>query len=148
MDLGILTIPFLMLKYNESKKQMTVIILLLKSGEDVIADLKEMVSPDEKVIGYFLSKPCVVKLIPKDSEDESKKETAIRMYPWMPLAQEKDIPLPPDWVVTIVTPLEKVEQMYKEDVLNAKPFNEETLNGKTTDKTNSSSQSTTINIPD
>ena len=127
---------------------MTVKILLLKSGEDVIADLKEMVSPDEKVIGYFLTKPCVVKLIPKDSEDESKKETAIRMYPWMPLAKEKDIPLPTDWVVTIVTPLEKVEQMYKEDVLNAKPFNEETLNGKTTNKTDSSSQSTTISISD
>jgi len=127
---------------------MTVKILLLKSGEDVIADVKEMVSPDEKVIGYFLTKPCVVKLIPKDSEDENKKETAIRMYPWMPLAKEKDIPLPTDWVVTIVTPIEKVEQMYKEDVLNSKPFNEETLNGKTTDKTNSSSQSTTISIPD
>ena len=90
---------------------MTVKILLLKSGEDVITDLKEMVSPDEKVIGYFLTKPCVVKLIPKDSEDETKKETAIRMYPWMPLAKEKDIPLPTDWVVTIVTPIEKVEQM-------------------------------------
>ena len=127
---------------------MTVKILLLKSGEDVIADLKEMVSADEKVIGYFLNKPCVVKLIPKDSEDESKKETAIRMYPWMPLAKEKDIPLPTDWVVTIVTPIEKVEQMYKEDILNAKPFNEETLNGKTTDKTDSSSQSTTISISD
>ena len=127
---------------------MTVKILLLKSGEDVIADLKEMVSPDEKVIGYFLTKPCVVKLIPKDSEDESKKETAIRMYPWMPLAKEKDIPLPTDWVVTIVTPIEKVEQMYKEDILNAKPVNEETLNGKTTDKTDSSSQSTTISISD
>ena len=127
---------------------MTVKILLLKSGEDVIADVKEMVSPDEKVIGYFLTKPCVVKLIPKDSEDENKKETAIRMYPWMPLAKEKDIPLPTDWVVTIVTPIEKVEQMYKEDVLNSKPFNEETLNGKTTDKTNSSSQSTTISISD
>ena len=69
---------------------MTIKILLLKSGEDVIADLREMVSPDEKVIGYFLTKPCVVKLIPKDSEDENKKETAIRMYPWMPLAKEKD----------------------------------------------------------
>ena len=117
---------------------MTVKILLLKSGEDVIADLKEMVSPDEKVIGYFLTKPCVVKLIPKDSEDESKKETAIRMYPWMPLAKEKQIPLPTDWVVTMVTPIEKVETMYKEDVLN----------GKTTDQNNSPSQSTTINISD
>ena len=128
---------------------MTIKILLLKSGEDVIADVKEMISPDKKVIGYFLNKPSVVKLIPKDSEDESKRETAIRMYPWMPLAKEKDIPIPTDWVVTIVTPIEKVEQMYKEYVLNAKPINqEETLNGKTTDKTNNPSQSTTISISD
>ena len=71
------------------------------------------------------------------------------MYPWMPLAKEKDIPLPTDWVVTIVTPLEKVEQMYKEDVINAKPINhEETLNGKTTNKTNSLDQSTEISISD
>ena len=117
---------------------MTVKILLLKSGEDVIADLKEMVSPDEKVIGYFLTKPCVVKLIPKDSEDESKKETAIRMYPWMPLAKEKDIPLPTDWVVTMVSPIEKVETMYKEDILN----------GQTTDQVNNPNQSTKVNISD
>ena len=123
---------------------MTVKILLLKSGEDVIADVKEMVSPDKKVIGYFLKKPCIVKLIPKNK----KGETSISMYPWMPLAKEKEIPLSTDWVVTMVTPVDKVEQMYKEDVLNAKPFNEETLNGKTTDQNNSPSQSTTINISD
>ena len=117
---------------------MTIKILLLKSGEDVIADLKEMVSPDEKVIGYFLTKPCVVKLIPKDTEDESKRETAIRMYPWMPLAKEKDIPLPTDWVVTMVTPIEKVETMYKEDVLN----------GENTNQTDSLDESTKSDIPD
>ncbi len=48
---------------------MTVKILLLKSGEDVIADVKEMVSPDKKVIGYFLKKPCIVKLIPKNKKE-------------------------------------------------------------------------------
>ena len=116
---------------------MTVKILLLKSGEDVIADVKEMVSPDKKVIGYFLSKPCVIKLLPKQSEG-SKRETTISMYPWMPLAEEKEIPLPTDWVVTMVTPIKKVETMYKEDVLN----------GKTTDQTDSSDESTKINISD
>ena len=113
---------------------MTVKILLLKSGEDVVADVKEMVSPDDKVIGYFLTKPCVIKLIPKSEE----KETSISMYPWMPLAKEKQIPLPTDWVVTMVTPIEKVETMYKEDVLN----------GKTTDQTDSSNESTKISISD
>ena len=116
---------------------MTVKILLLKSGEDVIADVKEMVSPDDKVIGYFLTKACIIKLLPKETEG-NKKETSISMYPWMPLAKEKDIPLPTDWVVTMVTPIEKVEKMYKEDVLN----------GKTTDQTDSSNKSTKISISD
>ena len=116
---------------------MTVKILLLKSGEDVIADVKEMVSPDDKVIGYFLTKACIIKLLPKETEG-NKKETSISMYPWMHLAKEKDIPLPTDWVVTMVTPIEKVEKMYKEDVLN----------GKTTDQTDSSNESTKISISD
>ena len=116
---------------------MTVKILLLKSGEDVISDVKEMISPDKKVIGYFLSKPCVVKLLPKTT-DGNKRETSISMYPWMPLAKEKQIPLPTDWVVTMVTPIEKVETMYKEDVLN----------GKTTNQTDSSDESTKISISD
>ena len=101
---------------------MTVKILLLKSGEDVIADVKEMASPDKKVIGYFLSKPCVVKLLPKTTYG-NKNESSISMYPWMPLAKEKQIPLPTDWVVTMVTPIEKVETMYKEDVLDGKTTN-------------------------
>ena len=109
----------------------------MKSGEDVIADVKEMISPDKKVIGYFLSKPCVVKLLPKTT-DGNKRETSISMYPWMPLAKEKQIPLPTDWVVTMVTPIEKVETMYKEDVLN----------GKTTNQTDSSDESTKISISD
>ena len=116
---------------------MTVKILLLKSGEDVISDVKEMISPDKKVIGYFLSKPCVVKLLPKTT-DGNKRETSISMYPWMPLAKEKQIPLPTDWVVTMVTPIEKVETMYKEDVLN----------GKTTNQTDSSDESTKVGVTD
>ena len=115
---------------------MTVKILLLKSGEDVISDVKEMISPDDKVIGYFLSNPCIIKLLPKTKGD--KRETSISMYPWMPLAKEKEIPLPTDWVVTMVTPIKKVETMYKEDVLN----------GKTTNQTDSSDESTKVGVTD
>ena len=116
---------------------MTVKILLLKSGEDVITDVNEMISSDEKVIGYFLTKPFVIKLLPKKTEG-NKKETSISMYPWMPLAKEKAIPLSTDWVVTMVTPIEKVETMYKEDVLN----------GENTNQTDSLDESTKSDIPD
>ena len=36
---------------------MTIKLLVLKSGEDVIADIKEMMTPDNKVMGYFLNRP-------------------------------------------------------------------------------------------
>lgn len=105
---------------------MTVKILVLKSGEDVIADVQEMISSDNKVIGYFLTKPCVVKMrntSPLTIEEtdpkkpEKKSEFQVSMYPWIPLAREKSIPLTTDWVVTMVTPVEKIYTMYVEDVL-------------------------------
>ena len=106
---------------------MTIKILVLKSGEDVIADIKEMMTPDYKVMGYFLNKPCVVKLISNapltadesNPKTETKSEMSVRMHPWAPLAKETEIPLTSEWVVTMITPVEKVLKMYKEDVLKA-----------------------------
>jgi len=105
---------------------MAVRVLVLKSGEDVIADVQEMLSSDEKVIGYFLTKPCVVKLTRKgdlpleetDPKSQKRSELSVTMYPWMPLAREKSIPLTAEWVVTMVTPTEKIHDMYVEDILN------------------------------
>ena len=104
---------------------MTIKILVLKSGEDVIADIKEMMTPDNKVMGYLLTKPCVVKLVSTapltaeedDPDNEHSSEVRIRMHPWAPLAKEKEIPLTSEWVVTMVTPIDKVLTMYKEQVL-------------------------------
>ena len=99
---------------------MTIKILVLKSGEDVIADIQEMMSSKNQVMGYFLNKPCVVKIQAKgDSQDVS-----VRMHPWMPFAREKMIPLSTDWVVTMVTPVDKILEMYQTQVLN--DGNEET----------------------
>ena len=106
---------------------MTIKILVLKSGEDVIADIKEMLTSDNKVMGYFLNKPCVVKLISNtplstdetNPKSETKSEMVVRMHPWAPLAKENEIPLSTDWVVTMFSPVEKVLKMYKEDVLKA-----------------------------
>ena len=104
---------------------MTIKVLVLKSGEDVIADVQEMMSSDNQVMGYFLTKPCVVKIQAKDMSAES--EVSVRMHPWMPIAREKMIPLNTDWVVTMVTPVEKIQEMYEKQVLN---------DGEETDETN------------
>ena len=112
---------------------MTIKILVLKSGEEVIADIKEMMTPDNKVMGYLLTKPCVVKLMSAapltaeedDRNTEHSSEVRIQMHPWTPLAKEKEIPLTSEWVVTMITPIDKVLTMYKEQVLkeNGNPTN-------------------------
>ena len=102
---------------------MTIKVLVLKSGEDVIAGVSEMISPTDQVMGYFLYHPCVVKLQAK-SDMQTDSEVSVRMHPWMPIAREKMIPVAADWVVTMVTPVEKIQEMYETLVLN--DGNEET----------------------
>jgi hypothetical protein len=127
---------------------MTIKILVLKSGEDVIADIKEMMTPDNKVMGYILTKPCVVKLMsaaPLTAEDddnsnpEGSSEVRIRMHPWAPLAKEEQVPLSTEWVVTMFSPIDKVLDMYKKQVLKE--------NGKT-DTVDSSDQQSKIGLTD
>ena len=98
---------------------MAIKVLVLKSGEDVIADVQEMYGAEQQVFGYLLNNPCVIKL--KASEQpstEEEKSVSIRMHPWMPIAREKSIPITIDWVVTMVTPVEKIQELYEKEVLN------------------------------
>ena len=103
---------------------MTIKLMLLKSGEDVIADITEMrVGTDEEsqVIGYQLSKPCVVKMRdPNLMEEEGPKKKSgfsVSLFPWMPLTKQVDIPVPADWMITMVDPIDKLKEMYIEDIV-------------------------------
>ena len=106
---------------------MAIKLLLLKSGEDMIADVKEMAFGEEeerRVVGYYLNKPCVIKMRdPNVLDDESegrgrKAGYEVSLFPWMPLSAEETIPVPSDWVVTMVEPTVKLKEMYVEDIVN------------------------------
>jgi len=123
---------------------MTIKLLLLKSGEDIISDIKEMVigeDEDRRVVGYFLNKPCLVKmrdpsLLTEESTEEQKKAAyQVSLYPWMPLSKDSVIPVAADWVVTIVEPIVKLSEMYVEDVLSRGTENNQ--NSSTTEQSNS-----------
>jgi hypothetical protein len=93
---------------------MAVKLVILKSGEDVLTDVQEMVV-ENKVIGYFFNNPCVVKLkeVHQNDQKENLKTLAdVSLYPWMPLSADKKIPVTVDWVVTIVEPVSKLKEMY------------------------------------
>ena len=109
---------------------MTVKLVLLKSGEDIVADVSEMVVGDEndkdnppRVIGYYLNRPCVVRMtdarnLPElQKGNEQKQGYSVSLFPWMPLSKEDKIPIPADWMITMVEPVQKLAQMYDEDIV-------------------------------
>ena len=109
---------------------MTVKLVLLKSGEDIVADVSEMVVGDEndkenppRVIGYYLNRPCVIKMqdarnLPElQKGNEQKQGYSVSLFPWMPLSKEDKIPIPADWMITMVEPVTKLSQMYDEDIV-------------------------------
>ena len=100
---------------------MTVKLAILKSGEDIVADIKEMIvgeGDDARVVGYVLTKPVGVSLNRKEiTIDDEEESFQVRLFPWCPLTKDDVIPLAADWVVTIVEPIDKLKQMYEKKVL-------------------------------
>ena len=106
---------------------MTIKLLLLKSNEDIIADVSEMTVGEEgekRVVGYFLNKPCIVKmrkpeLLTEQSNGPNKKAGyEVSLIPWMPLTSEETIPVVADWIITMVEPMLKLKELYTNDIVN------------------------------
>ena len=102
---------------------MSIKLLVLKSGEDLIADVQEMVV-NEKVVGYFLTRPCTIRMRDHQevvdeevTEEKQKSQFQVKFYPWIPLAKDSVIPLTIDWVVTMVDPVDNLTKMYNKQVL-------------------------------
>ena len=106
---------------------MAIKLLLLKSGEDMIANVNEMTFGDEdnrRVMGYYLDRPCIIRMREPnvlDDESEGRRKKSgyeVSLYPWMPLSADETIPIPADWLVTMVEPNAKLKNMYVEDIVN------------------------------
>ena len=103
---------------------MSVKLVMLKSGEDLVADVKEIKSNDD-VVGYYFDDPLIVRISESEkptvlNEEGSLTQYAskinVTFYPWIPLTKDVRIPCSADWVVTIVEPIEKLKTQYQERV--------------------------------
>ena len=98
---------------------MSIKLVLLKSGEQVIADAKELVA-EEKVRGYLLNKPQKVSatraMLLTEEESAEDGNFQITLSPYILLTKDEDIVVSTDWVVTVVEPLESLTEMYQEKV--------------------------------
>ena len=96
---------------------MSIKLVMLKSGEQLIAEAKELVNDEKEVKGYLLDRPHKVVtntplLLTEEQSNDSSVE--VTLSPWILLSKDQEVVVPPDWVVTVVEPLESVIKMYKE----------------------------------
>ena len=97
---------------------MSIKLTLLKSGEQLISEMKELVAEgQEQAHAYLLENPHTVEINEKQfiTEDEKKDGDFginVTLLPWIILSKDKQVIIPTDIVVTIVEPLDSVTQLY------------------------------------
>ena len=111
---------------------MAVKLAVLKSGEDIIADIKELVDDEGKAVSFVFQNPYSVKLLSPQTlmeQNEGEREYKVSFIPWIPLSHDTDIAVGFDWVVTIVEPTAMLKESY-----------EERMNGKSSSNTDINEQ--------
>ena len=96
---------------------MSIQLALLKSGEEVIADIKEIRQEETDVlVSYLFKDPYCIKIKTTQIlvEDESRPKHELAYYKWMSLSKDDDVIVNKDWVVCITDPLDSVKQNYEE----------------------------------
>ena len=99
---------------------MSVKLLLLKSGEEVITEVQEVFDPETKEpVGFKLHKPFRLDIV-SDAEGgivlDRTKGYQVSWFPWAPLSKDRDFFLPGYHVLTAYDPLDSIVDQYVEAI--------------------------------
>jgi hypothetical protein len=100
---------------------MSIKLVLLKTGEKVIADVKELIS-EEKICGYLFENALKVSVVEpitlasSENVDIEDSQVTISASPWIELTDDTQIVVSLDSVIAIVEPLESLKNLYMEKV--------------------------------
>ena len=103
---------------------MSIKITVLKSGDQLISDMKELMAEnEEKVQAYMLVNPHTYEINEKQFITEEEKELEegdyginVSLLPWIILSKDKKMIIPTDSVLTVVEPIDAVTQLYLDKV--------------------------------
>ena len=99
---------------------MSIKITVLKTGEQLISDMKELMAEgQEHAQAYLLDNPHTYEINEKQFITEDEKDVGggdyginVALLPWIILSKDKKMIIPVDSVLTVVEPLESVTQLY------------------------------------
>tara|TARA_Y100000593_G_scaffold79431_1_gene147894 strand:- start:2570 stop:2884 length:315 start_codon:yes stop_codon:yes gene_type:complete len=102
---------------------MSVKLALLKSGETLIADIKELVlDKEENSYGYLFKNPKRVNisspmlLTEESDQNEEASKVQVSLTSWFLITKDTEFALPRDWIVTIMEPVDRLVGMYEESL--------------------------------
>jgi hypothetical protein len=101
---------------------MTIKLAILKSGENIITDIKEGFL-EERMVCYILDNPCKVTIngtykILDQENDENQYSISLRRWPT--LSKDTTVELHPNYVVSLVEPMDNLKELYETQVLGIK----------------------------
>ena len=111
---------------------MSIKLSLLKTGEQVISEMKELIAEGQDTVhAYLLENPHIVEIKDRQfvTEDDKKRGgdfgIDVALIPWIVLSKDKKMIIPIDTVLTIVEPLDSLTQMYEDKCESFKLTEEE-----------------------
>ena len=99
---------------------MSIKITVLKTGEHIISDMKELMAEgEENAHAYMLVNPHTYEINEKQFITEEERELEdgdyginVSLLPWLILSKDKKMIIPTDSVLTVVEPIDAVTQLY------------------------------------
>lgn len=104
---------------------MSIKLILLKSGDYVIAEVKQAIDNITGMLYYQLSKPYVIHVVSEPekieissydlSYNKSINEISIKFLPWIPLTDDDIITVNSHWIIALVNPVKDILDSYLEN---------------------------------
>ena len=101
---------------------MSIKITVLKTGEHIISDMKELMTEgEENAQAYMLVNPHTYEINEKQFVTEEEKEEGdygidVSLLPWLILSKDSQMVIPTDSVLTVVEPVDALTKLYQDKI--------------------------------
>ena len=105
---------------------MSIKITVLKSGEQIISDMKELTAEgQENAQAYLLNNPHTYTINEKRFITEEEKKDGdfgidVSLFPWLILSKDSQMIIPVDSVLTVVEPVNALTKLYQDKLSSFK----------------------------
>ena len=98
---------------------MSVQLVLLKSGEELVTDYREVVDRESgKIVETIFIKPVRVAVVQQGvlTEDAKPGESVLSFVPWLSTTKDEEFFIDSSWIVTVGEPTDDIRESYIKNV--------------------------------